>query len=232
MAQIQTVLGPIEDSQLGFTLSHEHVIVSNGEDSAHYPWLYDRPATLAFELLNEPHENLTAGKWNAILKDAVAIVRRSNPTRTIVVGPVAWNGISELKSLELPEADRNLLVTVHYYGPFKFTHQGAHWLPESSRPPTGQKWTGSDEERDAVTREFDVAALWGLKHRRPIYLGEFGAIQHADLESRARWTKFIAEEAAKRRMSSAYWEFCSGFGAYDPQRKEWLAPLRAALVGQ
>ena len=31
MAQIQTVLGPIEDSQLGFTLSHEHVIVSNGE---------------------------------------------------------------------------------------------------------------------------------------------------------------------------------------------------------
>jgi phosphotriesterase-related protein len=50
MAKIQTVLGEIEDSQLGFTLSHEHVIVSNGEDSAHYPWLYDRQATLEYAI--------------------------------------------------------------------------------------------------------------------------------------------------------------------------------------
>jgi len=27
-------------------LSHEHIIVSNGEDSQHYPWLYDRQKTL------------------------------------------------------------------------------------------------------------------------------------------------------------------------------------------
>ncbi len=46
MARIETMLGPIDGSQLGFTLSHEHVTVSNGEDSAHYPWLYDRPRTV------------------------------------------------------------------------------------------------------------------------------------------------------------------------------------------
>jgi len=50
VTKIQTVLGEIEDSQLGFTLSHEHVIVSNGEDSAHYPWLYDRAATMAYAI--------------------------------------------------------------------------------------------------------------------------------------------------------------------------------------
>jgi endoglucanase len=27
----------------------------------------------------------------------------------------------------------------------------------------------------------------------------------------------------------AYWEFCSGFGAYDPTGKEWRKPLLDAL---
>jgi aryl-phospho-beta-D-glucosidase BglC (GH1 family) len=190
----------------------------------------DKPPALKFELLNEPHDRLTAGKWNAILADTLAVVRKTNPTRQIVVGPVAWNGISELKSLELPEDDRNLIVTVHYYGPFAFTHQGAHWLDAKSRPPMGKRWTGTEEERREITREFDMAAQWGLANRRPIFLGEFGAINMADMESRARWTKFIADAAAERRMGWAYWEFCSGFGAYDPGRNAWIEPLRNALV--
>lgn len=190
----------------------------------------DRPAKLAFELLNEPHDKLTAAKWNATLAEALGVVRVSNPTRTVVVGPVAWNAIRELPSLELPEADRNLVVTVHYYLPFDFTHQGAHWIDPKTRPPVGKRWTGTEDERTAVLRDLDAAAQWGLTHRRPIFLGEFGALNKADLESRAAWTKFVADEATRRRMSFAYWEFCSGFGAYDPQRREWLAPLRDALV--
>lgn len=190
----------------------------------------DQPASLAFELLNEPHDKLTAGKWNAILAEALTVVRKTNSWRAVVVGPVAWNGIGELKSLELPEDDLNLIVTVHYYSPFKFTHQGAEWLDAKSRPPAGVKWTGTEAERDAVIRDLDTAALWGLKHKRPIFLGEFGVYHAADLESRARWTIFIADEAAKRRMGYAYWEFCSGFGAYDPQQHKWIEPLRDALV--
>ena len=46
MGAIQTVLGEIEADQLGFTLPHEHIMVSNGEDWQHYPWLYDRRRTL------------------------------------------------------------------------------------------------------------------------------------------------------------------------------------------
>jgi endoglucanase len=196
--------------------------------AAHYR---DRPPTLAFELLNEPHDKLTAGKWNSILAETLAVVRRTNPTRTVVVGPVAWNGISELKSLVLPEADRNLVVTVHYYGPFAFTHQGADWLGKSA-PPAGVPWTGTDEERQAIVRDFDTAAIWSLKHRRPLYLGEFGAYHKADLQSRARWTRFVADTAAERKLGRAYWEFCSGFGAYDKANRKWIEPLRAALISK
>ncbi len=41
MATVETVLGPVEASQLGTVLSHEHVLVAMGEDNHHYPWLFD-----------------------------------------------------------------------------------------------------------------------------------------------------------------------------------------------
>ena len=51
------------------------------------------------------------------------------------------------------------------------------------------------------------------------------------MESRARWTRFVAQSALERKMSFAYWEFCSGFGVYDPQRNAWIEPLKDALLG-
>jgi phosphotriesterase-related protein len=47
MPTVETVLGPIDDSALGFTLSHEHVLVAMGEDNHHYPWLFDWKRTRA-----------------------------------------------------------------------------------------------------------------------------------------------------------------------------------------
>jgi len=44
MAQIQTVLGPIDAFALGFTLSHEHVAMQPPVVAVHYPWLVDRDA--------------------------------------------------------------------------------------------------------------------------------------------------------------------------------------------
>jgi phosphotriesterase-related protein len=45
MATVETVLGPVEASELGVTLSHEHVLVSAGNDVRHYPWMFDLDAT-------------------------------------------------------------------------------------------------------------------------------------------------------------------------------------------
>lgn len=41
MRHIETVLGAVDAAALGVVLSHEHVLVSMGEDARHYPWLYD-----------------------------------------------------------------------------------------------------------------------------------------------------------------------------------------------
>ncbi len=83
------------------------------------------PPELLFELLNEPSERLTAAIWNELLRDALRVIRASNPDRNILVGPVQWNSLHALSSLRLPPEDRHLIVTIHYYEPFPFTHQGA-----------------------------------------------------------------------------------------------------------
>jgi len=195
--------------------------------SRHYK---DYPAALWFELLNEPHGKLTAQKWNGLLAEAIGVVRRTNATRKIVVGPAGWNGIGELDNLELPKDDRDLVVTFHYYSPFQFTHQGASWVGGQSQAWLGTKWMGTKAEKHAVVRDLDKAITWAVKHRRPIYLGEFGAYSKAELESRARWTRFVAAEAMRRKIGFAYWEFCSGFGVYDADRGQWVRPLKEALL--
>jgi len=92
--------------------------------AAHYAKL---PNTLAFELLNEPKDAATTKVLNPIYARAIAGIRKTNPDRTIFLGPGKWNQVSELKDLVLPNDDHNLIVTVHCYDPFYFTHQGATW---------------------------------------------------------------------------------------------------------
>jgi endoglucanase len=191
----------------------------------------DFPPELAFELLNEPQDKLTADIWNSILADGIHVVRRTNPTREIVVGPLGWNAIGELHGLVLPKDDRHLVVTVHYYSPFQFTHQGADFV-SGAQQWLGRKWTGTKPEQQAVERDLDTAISWAVKNRRPLYLGEFGAYYKADKESRARWIRFVSDAAVKRKMGFAYWEFCSSFGVYDPATDRWIEPLKDALLGK
>ncbi len=91
--------------------------------AAHYK---NFPKKLAFELDNEPHDNATTDLMNPIYARAIAEIRETNPKRTIFVEPGDWGGIGELKHLTLPP-DNNVIVSVHCYEPFHFTHQGAGW---------------------------------------------------------------------------------------------------------
>ncbi len=192
------------------------------ERYGHYgDWLY-------FELHNEPHDKLTAEKWNAILRDGIQAVRPSNPTRMIVVGPDRWNNIRALPDLRLPD-DPNLIVTVHMYEPFQFTHQGASWIEGPVRSIRDRTW-GTPEEVEQVQGMLGQAAEWGRQHGRPIYVGEFGAYSKAPLESRVAWTRTVARTAESLGMSWAYWEFAAGFGVYDPQAQRWRQPLLDALI--
>jgi endoglucanase len=193
------------------------------------PRYQGRSDQLVFELLNEPNGALTDEKWQALFPKLLAIVRESNPNRAVIIGPGHWNNVDALKTLKLPENDHRLIATFHYYSPFHFTHQGAEWA-EGSMAWKGETWTGTPSQVEALTKDFDKAAKWGKANNRPIYVGEFGAYSAADMNSRATWTAAVAREAERLGFSWAYWEFASGFGAFDKEANRWRTPLKDALV--
>ncbi|WSQ06443.1 glycoside hydrolase family 5 protein [Streptomyces sp. NBC_01231] len=192
------------------------------------PRYADRPELLHFELLNEPRAAMTAQRWNALLPHALAAVRESNPERTVLIGPAEMNDIRALPELELPDDD-HLVATVPYYAPFEFT-QGAHWV-ENSAPWLGTTW-GGEADRKTVSEDLAAAAAWADAHAVPLFLGEFGAYERADMDSRVRWTAWVREEAERLGISWAYWEFGTDFGAYARETDTWREPLRQALIPQ
>lgn len=186
------------------------------------------PANVAFELLNEPHGALDAATWNTLFASLLKVVRQTNPTRTVIVGPTQWNNLSHLPLLELPDADRNLLVTFHYYEPFAFTHQGAPWTDQKTM---GISW-GSPAERARLQEDFAKVAAWSRTHRRPILLGEFGAYDRSGtpMAYRTAYTDAVAREAEKLGFGWAYWQFDSDFLAWDMAKNDWVAPIKDALI--
>ncbi len=192
------------------------------------PRYKDMPGNVLFEILNEPNGELTPELWNEFLEEALAIIRTSNPERTVVIGPGNWNQIPYLEDLELPADDRNIIVTVHYYSPHHFTHQGAPWSP-GSEEWLGTTW-GTDEDKQAVVADFQEGQAWADANNRPILLGEFGAYERADIDSRIRYTSFVARTAESFGWSFAAWQFDSDFVVYDIDKGEWNEPIYRALV--
>jgi len=186
------------------------------------------PTSVMFEILNEPNKNLTPALWNEYLREALAIIREKNPDRTVIIGPAFWNSIDHLDELELPESDRNLIVTVHYYLPMAFTHQGASWTGQQDK--LGVDWAGAPEDVGQINKHFDKVATWAKAHHRPIFLGEFGAYEKAAMDARERYVSSVTRAAETRGWSWAYWQFDSDFILYDVKREAWVEPIRRALV--
>jgi len=193
------------------------------------PKYKDLPPNVVFEILNEPNGQLTPELWNGFLAEALTIIRKTNPTRTVIIGPGFWNQIPHLDELRLPENDRNIIVTIHYYSPMKFTHQGAKWAGAEANSWLGTTW-GSDDDKKAIRDDFQKARDWSVAHKRPILLGEFGAYDKGDIDSRVKYTSYVARIAEEFNFSWTYWQFDSDFIVYDIPKNQWVKPIHDALV--
>ena len=220
----------------------------------------DMPDNLYLEPLNEPHDNLTAGRWNGLLAEVVDVIRQVDGVHTLILGGAEWGGVNALGKLRLQD-DENVILTFHFYDPFLFTHQGAEWVgPEYHT--VGVQWPGPPAEpltpipeAEAVgwikswfqdyntvagdrnpagprpiQKQLDWAVRWGERLGKPLWMGEFGAYSKADMRSRVNWTTFVRQEAEARGITWAYWEFGAGFGVYDREAQRWNEDLLRALV--
>ncbi len=194
--------------------------------SAHYR---NEPQQVMFEVMAEPHDQLNM-VWNDYFKDALVIIRETNPTRPVIVGPSFYNLVYRLNDLQLPQDDY-LVLTIHYYDPIHFTMQGEDWFPMGKpREWIGTKWQNTEQERNAIIHTMDAIANWAKKNNRPVFLGEFGAGDHADTISRALYFSCIRQQAELHGFSWGVFNFAVKFSLYDQTAKVWNQPLLQALI--
>ena len=187
--------------------------------------------SLLFEPLNEPHGSLDQAKWNALFPKVLDTIRVMNPTRKVVIGPPDWNSSGSVNKLAWPVSDTNLIMTIHYYNPFEFTHQGASWVV-GANAWLGTKWDSTASQTQAMINDFAQAATFSETKNVPVHVGEFGSYSMADPASRRKWTACIARTIENFGFSWAYWEFKAGFGAYDDGLGFWKNDLLYGLTEQ
>lgn len=209
--------------------------VADAAVDVRYIMLWDQIATrfqsrstrLVFELYNEPHGRQNGEPWNVLAARALGVVRKSNPDRIVVIGPTTWNSASDLHLLKLPN-DPNMIVTIHNYAPFAFTHQGAEWI--NPVLPTGVTCCSTAQVTE-MTAPLDIAKTWSTSKHYPVFVGEFGAYSKADSTSRMDFNRKARDAMETRGMTWSYWEFASGFGVYDPIKLSFRQGLLASLLG-
>ena len=185
---------------------------------------------LVYEILNEPGGDMSAAAWNTTLQAALKAIRAADPGRVVIAAALNAGNQRDIEKLDLPAADRRLIVTVHYYDPSSFTHQGAPWEPGAGALHDVD-W-GTDAERVKVIEDLRITRDWALKQDRPVYLGEFGVYDKAPTEARAAWAGHLARTAESFGWAWAYWQFDHDFALFDSRTHSWKRPLLDALMAK
>jgi endoglucanase len=184
------------------------------------------PASVWFELMNEPHGKITdANLWD-VLSPALAAVRESNPTRVVVIGGQNWSGIDSLATLTLPD-DPNLVPTFHYYDPFPFTHQGANWVKPV--PPLGRHFPLAEDVAALDANLAKVRAYIARTGRVPL-MGEYGAYDGAGIPvaERVGYYRLVSRAFASAGIQGCTWGYVNTFRLRDGNR--WIPGMVDAIT--
>ena len=190
--------------------------------------LRDYDDRVSFEILNEPGGEIAPDLWNRMIADNLSLIRISNPSRQVIIGPANGNDFRQLDALKIPASDAHILIDIHYYEPFVFTHQGTPWTPLKNK--VGVVW-GSPHDIDALDHDLARIAEWADAHRQTIYLGEFGVYDRADPRSRSCYLSRITRGAARLKWPWAYWQLTPDFRILNEKTGEWNTSILTALAG-
>lgn len=237
MQRVIDVVGQAQSYGLGVVLDVHHyrdLMADAGPEGERFLGIWAQiaqafaaaPPTVYFELLNEPTD-ADMGELNILYARALQIIRRTNPTRAVMMGGNRWNSIDTLSDVRFPR-DPYLVATYHDYGPHEFTHQGASWDP--SAPPLGQKW-GSRADIKDMNEIITYARAFKDRTGLPVFVGEFGVIGEVPMQERAAWIRAKRKAMEEAGLSWCVWDFAAAFPSYDKKRERWIEPIRDALLG-
>nr|AND66077.1 cellulase [Xylanibacter ruminicola] len=195
---------------------------------------------VAYEFMNEPvapeHE-----QWNQLVAKVHKALRELEPQRTLVIGSNMWQGHETMKYLKVPEGDKNIILSFHYYNPMILTHYGAWWTPlgkyqgkvnypgvlvskedyeaapaeikDQLKPYTEQVW-----DINTIRAQFKDAIEAAKKYDLQLFCGEWGVYEPVDRELAYNWTRDMLTVFDEYNIAWTTWCYDADFGFWDQQR--------------
>lgn len=218
--------------------------------------LRDYPVTsVAYEILNEAVAP-TDGQWSDLMLRVVSMIRETEKDRVIVLGANMQNQVGHVKNIIVPEGDRNILLSFHFYEPLLITHYQASWTQLRNLHFIGpMHYPGqlipddvyaalNDEEKTVVepyNHSYDkewMRQMWqeAVDYAKTkgigLYLGEFGCLVNCGEEVRLAWFKDVVDLCRELGIPYTMWEYNSQFGFADRVNKGVITnrPLMEVLV--
>jgi len=202
---------------------------------------------LIFEGLNEPRTPNSAGEWvggtpeernnlNAHYQAFVDVVRASggnNRKRVLMVNTYAASKeLVAINALKIPKdvMKEKIIVSIHAYEPYNFA---------LNTNMAFNKWDkNNSSDVSAVKTPIDRAYDAFVKKGIPVILGEFGAMNKNNTETRAEWAKYSVDYAKGKNIPYFWWDNCNfdgggeTFGLLDRKTNTFLFPeIIKALTG-
>ncbi|GAA0328610.1 glycoside hydrolase family 5 protein [Sphingomonas oligophenolica] len=183
------------------------------------------PASVWFELANEPHDKLTNANLLTILNPALAAIRLTNPTRPVIIGGEGYSGVGSLATLPMP-ADPNVVPTFHSYDPFMFTHQGATFITPT--PPLGRRF-GGPTDIAGLNANLQAVQDYMARTGRVPFLGEYGANDDPAIpvSERINYYGTMSAAYASIGVQSCAWAYTNAFRLRDGGH--WIPGMVEAL---
>jgi endoglucanase len=207
---------------------------------------------LAYELLNEAVAN-DPDDWNKLLNITINSLRKLEPYRKIIIGSNRWQSPDTFDELKIPENDRNIILSFHFYTPFIFTHYRTHWTDIGEYVGTvrypGQvinpkyliNYEGNLVEKlQGYTKVFNKDSLlknilepieYARKHGLQLYCGEFGCTPNVYRSDRLQWYSDVCEIFRENNIAWANWDYKGAFAIFNLQNGNPDETLIDILMG-
>lgn len=188
---------------------------------------------LAYEILNEPTAK-DPEDWNIVLKKVYTAIRAKEPDRVIVIGSDMWQNPAAFPELKIPEKDRNIILSFHFYTPMALTHHTASWtkFAEYSGPvnypglivdtanykvlsasTTQEMRNGANGffTKDSLKKLMEPAIKVAREKNLPLYCGEFGVYPKIPEQTALRWYEDICGIFNENNIAYCHWNYKADF---------------------
>ena len=202
-------------------------------------------SALAYELMNEPVAE-RAEDWNRVFTPVYRRLRELEPERVIALGSNKWQQAVTFPELAVPENDKRLILSVHYYNPMPVTHYRAPWVTQCAAyegpvhypgepvdqadlaacsPETARGLAEWNRHYDlsVMAAEFAPAIETARHYGLPLWCSEFGCREVTPEDVRRRWYGDIRKVFEKNAIAWANWDYRGGFGLRDAANRPTVA---------